>query len=252
MCSTVLSFGDRILLPCKFWYNTYNLASKTCAMFPDPLTLCLFVINSLKIGGNLGAAQGEVNAYMNTLAIALNIFHSVETIRQATWFPRAIGARIDSELQQIRRGLHDAKRDVIRIADDARATDPHLGASGTLAWTLKNKAVAQANEPLLLLCIDRLREIRQEMEQASASRPQAADYFEAIETEMWNALSKRAARQATLYEGKGERLRGRLGLEECRVVAGPTPGGIFDIECVGEDTSMELHIVKGKIDILSY
>ncbi|CZR65461.1 uncharacterized protein PAC_15361 [Phialocephala subalpina] len=185
-------------------------------MAPDPLTLCLFVFTFLKIGGNLKAARGEAKAYINILAIVVALFESVEATRQTTWCSRAVGAKIDGELQWIRRALHDADRDVIQIAHDAQANDPHpqLGASATLAWTLKYKGVAQANKDLLVLCMSRLQKIEGDLDQASASRsrPQAAEYFKTTRTEMWNALSKRAARQATLYEGKGERLGRRLGL----------------------------------------
>lgn len=57
-----------------------------------------------------------------------------------------------------------------------------------------------------------LQKIEGDLDQASASRPLAAKYFEQTRTEMWNALSNRAARQAALYEGNGEQLGGRLGL----------------------------------------
>jgi hypothetical protein len=194
---------------------SYNLASKTCPMAPDPLALCLFVLTFARFGGNLKAAQGEFKAYKNILELAVALLRSVEAARQATWCPRAVGASIDDELQRIRRMLHDADRDVIQIVHAWQANDPHLGASATLAWTLIYKDVAQANKGLIVLCIDQLHKIKGDLDQASASRPPAADYFKDTRREMWNALTKRAARQATLYEGKGERLGGRLGLSEC-------------------------------------
>jgi hypothetical protein len=167
-------------------------------MGPDPISLALFILKSLKAGGQISASKYEIRIYRTKLEMTSDRFARVESAYKSTLCTRSTNARIGRELQRIRSILDDAERAVSWITND-KASRRNFVVGNFVAWYIVYKQIAGANTKMLDLCNETLRDIKAELDRDGEALSQEKIYFKETRSQTWATLSKRAKRNEILY-----------------------------------------------------
>jgi len=175
-------------------------------MIPDPFSVCLFIVEFVRIAYKFHSLEDEIRIYKETFRVVSDLFSDVDSIRKRlrvetnTW--------IDRELQRIRSALEDAEREVSWMGETRSRV---LATMDVVEWSLKHKHAAEAQKVLLFMYQNTLLNIRTELANKMQQRPDLEEYFQETRARTLVVLSKRVVRNAIMYSGVGEQTsRSRL------------------------------------------
>lgn len=192
-----------ILLFSRLWPGSTLILIKHL-MVAEPFSICLFVVEFLKIASKLRSLKDEILAYKEFLQKVSDLFYHVDALRQKLSTLRTIpdGPWIDCQLEQVKSALEKAKTTVPWTGETRSGV---LAIIDAVEWSLKYKDAAKTHKILLMMDHNTLLNIRDVLSKVEqVNRPSAPEkYFQETRTRMLAALSKRVMRNAIMYSGTG-------------------------------------------------
>jgi hypothetical protein len=173
-------------------------------MVAEPFSICLFVVEFLRIAYKLRSLKDEMLAYKEILQKVSDLFDHVDDIRQrlSTLCTIPDGSWIDDQLKEVESALKRAERTVTWTGETRSGV---LAIIDAVEWSLKHKDAAKTHNILLMthqITLLNIRDVLSREEQATR-RLAPVRYFRETRTRMLTSLSKRVIRNAIMNSGTG-------------------------------------------------